>query len=360
MTAGTAASATTVLIATPLDRRLVERIRWSAPTEIEVLYDPALLPPTRYPNDHAGDPAFRRTPAQQVRFEQWLGQAEVLLGVPGETPTALRDVVRRGRRLRWVQGTAAGAGQQVRAARLDPDALQRITFTTSAGIHATQLAEWAMLGLLAFTKGLPRLLRDQRSQRWDHYPVRELHGQTLLVVGLGHIGRQVAQFARALGMEVIGVRRAPCDDDLRFVDRIAATADLAQLAPSADAVVLALPQTPETDGLFGRELIAALPPHAVIVNVGRGTTIDQDALVDALRLDRLAGAALDVSTPEPLPADHPLWTLDNVLFSPHTAALSVHENDRLVDLFLRNLSRYGEGRPLMNVIDTRPLIEGPG
>ena len=343
---------TTVLIATPLQRRLAERIRWSD-LDMELLYDPDLLPTTRYPNYHDGDPDFDRTPSEQARFAHWLGKAEVLLGVPGETPGGLREVVRCCPELRWVQGTAAGAGQQVRDAHLDAGTLDRITFTSSAGIHATQLAEWAMLGLLAFTKDLPRLLNDRRSRNWDPHPVRELQGQRLLVVGLGHIGREVARCARALEMYVIGVRRTPSDSDLFFVDEVRGSSELADIVPGVDAVVLALPGTPETDGLFDADLINALPTRAIVVNVGRGTTIDQDALIDALRRHQLSGAALDVCSTEPPAPDNPLWDLDNVLLSPHTAALSAQENDRLVDLFLDNLSRYRQGRPLINVVDTR-------
>jgi len=340
-----------VLVATPLQPQLAERIRSSVPG-IDLLYDPELLPPPRYPNDHAGDRSYRRPPQDQARFEDWVKRSEVLLGVPGDTAKGLRQVAGCSPRLRWVQGTAAGAGQQVRDAGLDPVTLDRITFTSSAGIHASQLAEWAMLGLLAFTKDLPRLLRDQRSRTWGHYPVRELQGQRLLIVGLGHIGREVARCARALEMYAIGVRRTPGDHDLRFVDEVHSTAELAELVPVVDAVVLALPSSPETDGLFNADLIHALPAHAILVNVGRGTTIDQDALIDALRRGRLAGAALDVYATEPLPSDNPMWTMDNVLISPHTAALSLNENDRLVELFIDNLARYRQGRPLRNVVDT--------
>jgi phosphoglycerate dehydrogenase-like enzyme len=344
-----------VMIGTPLERRLAERIRWEGPDGIEVLYDPGLLPPPRYVNDHAGDPDFTRTRTEEARFQHWLGHAEVLLGVPSESPASLNEIVRCSPHLRWVQGTAAGTGQLVRDAHLPAQALDRITFTSSAGIHATQLAEWAILGLLAFTKNVPHLLSDQRSRRWSHYPVRELRDQRLLVIGLGHIGRQVSRYAHALGMHVIGVRRTPSDEDLRFVDQVFANGELGTLVPDADAVVLALPATPETDGVFTAELIDALPAHGIIVNVGRGTTLDQGALTDALRHRRLCGAALDVSSPEPLPPDDPLWGLDNVLLSPHTAALSVHENDRLVDLFLDNLKRYTSQHPLSNVVDTAHL-----
>lgn len=341
----------TVVIASPLDPSLAERIRDSDP-DLEVLFDPDLLPTQRYPNDHSGDPSYQRDARHEEQLRAWLSRAEVVFGVPSGGSNALGDLVRRAPHLGWVQGTAAGFGQQVQKADLDGEALQRVTFTSSVGVHAVQLAEWAMLGLLAFTKDLPRLLRDKESRSWDHYPVRELHGQRLLVVGLGHIGREVSRSARALGMRVTGMRRCLEEQDREVVDDLRPIDELPEVVPQCDAVVLALPETDATRGLFSRALIEALPPHAILVNVGRGTTVDEPALVDALQSGRLAGAALDVFAEEPLPQDSPLWTLENVLISPHTAALSMKESERIVDLFVDNLARYRDGRTLRNVVDT--------
>ncbi|HET7303167.1 MAG TPA: D-2-hydroxyacid dehydrogenase [Segeticoccus sp.] len=341
---------TDVVIATPLEPALVDRIREQEP-EFEVRFDPDLLPPTRYPNDHAGEPSWKRSPDQERRFDDWVTGGEVLFGVPGETPASLRDVVDRAPALRWVQGTAAGAGQQVRAADLTAEQLRRVTFTSSVGVHARQLAEFAVLGLLAFTKDVPQLLADARARQWDHYAVRELAGQRLLVVGLGHIGRQTAQLARALGMRVTGMRRNPAPEDDELVDRMRPTDELVDAVRESDAVVLALPDTEQTRELFGKAAVDALPKHGTLVNVGRGSTVDEEALVAALREHRLAGAALDVFATEPLPDDSPLWELDNVLLSPHTAALSLHENERIVDLFIDNLGRFRRGEPLRNVVD---------
>ncbi len=178
-----------IVVATPLEPELVDRIRRAVP-DVEVAFEPALLPPPRYPSDHRGDPEFRRDQAGERRFAELLAEADVLLGIPGETPTALAHVVRTCPRLRWVQGNAAGVGEMVRRASLTREELDRVTFTSSAGVHGAQLAEWAVLGLLAFTKGLPRLLADKAERRWHSYVVRELRGQTLLVVGLGGIGRE--------------------------------------------------------------------------------------------------------------------------------------------------------------------------
>jgi phosphoglycerate dehydrogenase-like enzyme len=342
-----------VVIATPLEERFVEQVRRAVPG-VDLRYDPTLLPPPRYPSDHRGDESFRRSDEGERRWQSWLADAEVLFGVPTETPGALADVVRRCARLRWIQGTSAGAGEMLRRAGLDDAERGRVLLTTASGAHADQLAEWAMLGLLAFTKGLPRLLADKAARRWDHYPVRELRGQHLAVVGLGHIGRRTAEYAKALGMRVTGVRRAAAAANGAAdagVDALATVADLPRVLPECDAVVLALPGTPATEGLIGPDLLAALPAHAVVVNVGRGSVLDESALVEALREGRLAGAALDVFATEPLPADSPLWELPNVLLSPHTAALAADENARIVELFVENLRRYLDGRPLLNRVD---------
>ncbi len=340
----------TVLLATPLEADLAERIVEQVP-ESTVLFEPDLLPEPRYPSDHAGDPAFARNPRQQERFEVLLGRAEVLLGVPGGTAQSLRSTVAASPGLRWIQGTSAGFGEQIRTAGLDEPDLRRIVFTSSVGVHATQLAEWAMLGLLYFTKGVPRLHQDARARRWPHYAVDELAGKRVLVVGLGHIGREVARLARCLGMHVTGVRRRPDSADLEHVDATGTLEELGELLARTDAVVLSLPGTPQTEGLLDAALIHRIPTGSIVVNVGRGTTLDEPALVEALRSGQLLGAALDVVAEEPLPADSPLWTLDNVLLSPHTAALSRRENELVVRLFIDNLHRYVAGRPLRNVVD---------
>jgi len=327
-----------VVIASPLEPELVERLR-AVDDRLEVVFEPDLLPPPRYPCDHAGDPAFTRTPAQEERFTQLVSEAEVLFGFPREEPEQIAWAVRIAPKLRFVQATFAGAGQQLAAAGLTREEVERIAWASSAGVHATPLAEWSLLGILALTKGLPALQRDKAARRWrEHWPVGELRGQTLLVVGLGEIGREVARLGEAFGMRVEGVSRRE--------------GDLDRLLPHADAIVIALPLTAETRGLFDRTRLASMRPGAILVNVGRGAVLDEQALVEALRSGHLTGAALDAFTEEPLPADSALWELDNVIISPHTAALSVHENERIVELFADNLRRYLAGEELRSRIRT--------
>jgi phosphoglycerate dehydrogenase-like enzyme len=325
----------TVVIATPIAEQLVERLR-AVDDRLDVRFERDLLPPPRYPSDHVGDPSFVRSPEQEARFNALTAAAEVLFGFPREDPAQLALAVRRAPKLRFVQATYAGAGQQLAAARLTREELDRVAFASASGVHATPLAEWAVFGILAFTKGLPRLLADKQARRWDHYPVDELPGATLLVIGQGSIGREVTRLGESFGMRVLAVKRDQ--------------GDLDELLPQADAIVVSLPLTDETRGLLGRDRVARMRDGAIFVNVGRGGVVDESALVDALRSGKLRGAALDVFAEEPLPPKSPLWELDNVILSPHTAALSVNENARIVDLFAENLRRYLAGDALVSRI----------
>jgi phosphoglycerate dehydrogenase-like enzyme len=328
---------TIVVIATPLEPELVQRIR-AADDRLDVRFEPGLLPPVRFPGDKVGVSSFTRSAEDEGRFRELLASAEVLFGFPREDPAELARTVRSAPGLRFVQCMYAGAGQQVARAGLTPEELDRVSFASAAGVHATPLAEWAMLGVLAFRKDLPRLRADAKARRWDHYPTAELAGATLLVVGLGAIGREVARLAEAFGMRVLSVRRHE--------------GDLDELLPQADAVVLTLPSTEETRGLLSRERIGRLRRGAIFVNIGRGDVVDEQALVDALRDGRIAGAALDVFAEEPLPPDSPLWEMQNVIVSPHTAAQSLRENERIVELFGENVRRYLAGEELRTPIDT--------
>ena len=338
-----------IAIVTPLEGELVDRIRAAARGD-DVLFDATLLPAPRYPSDHRGDPHFTRSPAGEERFWSVVGRAEVLYGIPGDTGAGLAEAVRRAPGLRWVQATAAGAGEQVRAAQLG-DALERVTVTSAAGVHGGPLAEFAFYGLLALRRDAARYARLRAERRWDHFANAELEGETIAIVGMGSIGRAIAVRARAFGMHVVGVTRtgAPVAEAHETV----AMRDLPAIAARAGVLAVTLPGTEQTRGLVDRATIAALRPDAIVVNVGRGAVIDQAALVEALERKAIAGAVLDVFDPEPLPPDNPLWTLENVVFSPHTAALSVRENERIVALFIDNLRRFRNGEPLRNAVNVR-------
>lgn len=335
----------------PLSDELADRIRAAEP-RLDLVVEQDLLPPQLHPGDHAGDPDFTRSEADERRYRELLDSAEVLYGIPDERPAGLARTLRANPGLRWVQLMPAGGGAQVKAAELTADELERVRFTTTAGVHAVPLAEWCEFGLLAGFKTLPRLLENRAAHRWpdERWMMRRLEGSRVLIVGLGSIGRLVAERLAAQGVHVAGTSRR--DVAVAGVEEIVRPADLAARVGDFDGIVVTLPGTDETRHLVSAEVLAAVKPGVTIANVGRGSVIDQDALIEQLRSGRVGFAALDVADPEPLPADSALWALPNVLISPHTAALSDAEDELIADLFARNATRYLDGGPLINAVNT--------
>lgn len=347
----TMTSQTTVAIAVPLEAELVERIRAVDPS-VTVLHEPELLPPERFPADHSGDPGFRRTPEQEERYWDMLNKAQVLYGFPNESPAGLARIAGSNPHLEWIHAMAAGAGGAVKASGLEAGTLQKFKVTTSAGVHALPLAEFAALGILNGFKRSAELAQDQAARVWPELrtPTRLVNGSHLVVAGLGEIGLETARIARALGMTVSGTKRSV--EPIEGIQEVAGNDGLAGLLATADAVVNTLPGTPYTEGLFGRELFAAMKPGTVMVNVGRGTVVDEDALLEALDNGQVSYACLDVFAAEPLPQDSPLWHHPRVMVSPHTSALSAAENRLITERFCSNLRTFLDGGELPHVVDT--------
>jgi phosphoglycerate dehydrogenase-like enzyme len=268
--------------------------------------------------------------------------------------------------LRWVQLHSAGANQALAL----PLFQTSVIFTTTSGIHAIPIGEYVLATMLAWHHKLPRLHALQVSRQWPDERTRsrdfmadELRDKTLGIVGYGSIGRHVARLAVGFGMRVLALQRGSDHRDHGFVlpgtgdpegtlpERYYPPEALRELLGASDVVVIALPLTPATRGLFDASAFAAMRPGAFLVNIARGEICDEAALVAALRDGRLAGAALDVFAREPLPSDDPLWALPNVILTPHISGLTPHYNERATALFAANLRRYLAGEPLYNVVD---------
>jgi phosphoglycerate dehydrogenase-like enzyme len=337
----------TILITSWLEPDLVERVRSEAPG-VSVVCEPGLLRPPRYAADHAGQPV-ERSPSEEARWRELLANASILYDID---PTHRHDLPELAPRVRWVQATSAGIGQLVR--RMDYGRLMPNTvFTTASGVHARPLSEFVLMAMLAHVRGLLEMTRKQRERRWERFAGTDLQDRTVLVVGHGAIGSEVGRLARTFGMRVVGIKRQPDGIDPTSVhaDELHGPDALSDLLPQADFLVLATPHTDDTEGMIGTDQLSALPKGAAVVNIGRGALVDEAALVSALEAGHLGGAYLDVFAEEPLPVDSPLWTLPNVLVSPHSGSTSDRENARIVDLFCDNLRRWREGRPLLNVLD---------
>ena len=330
-----------VLIASPLEAEHAAAIAAVDP-RIRVMYAPELLPEPQFAADHDGRPRDLDD-AGLRRWRAMLARTEVAFGLDWWQPHAMRDNCPR---LRWIQGTSAGMADLLRRAGLSADGL---VVTTAAGVHGVPLAEFALTGALHFVKGIPELRAQQAERRWRRHTTATLAGRRALVVGLGAIGREVARVFSGLGVEVWGAGRPGHDYDVPGVHRCLPYTELAAALPGADVLVLCVPLTAETEGMIGAAELRLLPPDAILINLGRGRVVDEGALADVLRAGHLRGAALDVFATEPLPAESPLWRLDNVLVSPHSAATLAEENARIVEIFADNLRRWLAGRPLRNL-----------
>jgi phosphoglycerate dehydrogenase-like enzyme len=226
-----------------------------------------------------------------------------------------------------------------------------VVVTNARGVFDGAIAEWVIGMLLMFTTDTLRTLELQREARWEHRETRRLAGSRLVVVGPGPIGRAVAARARDLGMEVAAVgRTGRLDAELGRVEPVER---LAEVVATADHVVNALPLTDRTRATFDAAAFAAMPATATFVNVGRGRTVDEAALVTALATGGIAAAALDVFEQEPLPADSPLWSMPNVVVSPHMCGDYAGWRELAVAIFVDNAERLARGEPLRNVVDTR-------
>ncbi len=248
-------------------------------------------------------------------------------------------------RLRLVQNGGAGVDSLLPA----PDLADDVVVCNAVGIHEPQMPEWILAMLLALSKQLPRLVRQADRHEWRWAMHRPLHGATLVVHGLGHIGRGVADRAAALGMRVLGTQRTP--KEVPGVERVVTPDRLAEVLDGADALVVVAPLTEETRGSVGATELAAMAEGAYLVDASRGGVTDVDALVEALGSGRLAGAVMDVFDTEPLPDDSPLWDVPHLLVTPHVAGLSPDYLERLGEVFADNVERLERGEPLRNVVD---------
>jgi phosphoglycerate dehydrogenase-like enzyme len=278
---------------------------------------------------------FEGDPNGAVAYFRWWGEQQVYT-----------HVLSVAHELRWVHTPSAGVDHL-----LLPPVLERdITLTNSAGVHAIPMAEFVMALLLARVKRLADYRAAQAERRWaGSLELEELHGATMLILGLGGIGQAIAERAAAFGMHVWGSRRS--SQPTPHVERVVTGDAWRELLPAADYVVVAAPLTPATRGMVDAAALAAMRPSAFLINVARGPLVDEAALVAALSAGQIAGAALDTFDQEPLPPTSPLWQLPNVTITPHTTANSPRMHERQVALFLENLARYRSGRLLLNVVD---------
>jgi len=281
------------------------------------------------------------------RLPQELPDTDIFIGY-SLRPKQLADA----KKLKWIHSTAAGVAQLMYPELRDSS----IVVTNPSGIFSVPMAEHTMGLLIALARNFPDSVRHQdraiwsQQQLWDRYPLTELNGKLLLIVGYGSIGHELARRARAFEMRVWGVSRSG-KGDTNLTEKIVPVTQLRDVLPHADYVVISAPETTETRQLIGAPELSLLKPTARLINVARGSLLDQSALISALQHGKLAGAALDVTDPEPPSPEDPIWHAPNLFLTPHTSAISDRLWPRQTSLFVDLLQRWFDGRELFNLVD---------
>jgi len=283
-------------------------------------------------------------------FEQEAAQAAVLFNWSG--PLALfKQVFAMCPNLLWVHSRSVGLERTLFAELKESP----VPLTNGAGVFSASLGEFALGAILYFAKDFRRMIRNQMAGVWEAFDVSWASGQTVGIIGYGDIGRAVAERVRALGMTVLAVRRhaSPSQGANELVAQTYTPERRLEMIPRCDYVVFAAPLTSETRGMIGEVEFAAMKPTAVVINVGRGPVINEEAMVKALSGGLIKGAALDVFDHEPLPTDHPFYKLENVLLSPHCADHTPDWLDNAMKFFIEQYEKYRKGEPLLNVVDKK-------
>lgn len=290
--------------------------------------------------------------AGQARVAAELSEADIFCG-HAKVPVPWERVVRRGR-LKWIQSSAAGLDHCLVPPVVESD----IVVTSASGVLANQVAEHMLALLTGLLRGLPTFFRAQQVREFIRRPTLDLHGATIGIVGLGGVGRRMAQVLAPFDTTILATDWFPIAKPPEVAELLPADA-LDRLLPRVDILILSAPLTDRTRGMIDRHALARLRRGAILVNVARGPLVVERDLVEALQNGHLAGAALDVTEREPLPPESPLWTLPNVILTPHVGGQSATRIDDMTDFFCMNLHRYQRDEPLLNLVDKRLGFPGP-
>jgi len=323
----------------------IEKMK-NADPRANIIYDSALMPEPRYKADRVGKPT-EWTGEMEAKWCEYAAQADVILGFDRRHLDRYTELAPN---LKWLQGTSTALGPVTRRMGWVD---KGIVVTSASGIHSVPIAEYQLMAMLAFTKDIFHMFKLKGQRKYERYNTGQLRGKTVGIVGLGKNGQEVARLCRAHGMRVLGVKRVyeGANPATLGVDKLYPKEQIREMFAECDFVSLTVPTTDETYKFMDYEMFKAMKPGCVVINNSMGTTVVQDDLIRALQEGHLGGAAMDVFEVEPVPEDSPIWEMDNVLFSPHSASCAEFEDANMTDLFVDNLRRYLDGLPMRNVID---------
>ncbi len=329
-----------IVITPHLDNRLLEEIKSVSPL-LNVI-DLSVLAQYKMVNRFLIEPD---DPETKEKIDKILTDAEIIYGY--RLPEHL---LKRAPKLKWYQSMTAGIDWFVE----DDFFNSKVIITTVGGIHTTVIPEFVIAQILMLAKQAPVIFESKRNKQWNRFIPMVLKGKTIGILGLGRIGNEIARLAKAFDMKVIATRRSAKEGShAKNTDLLLPASDMPRLLAQSDFVIVALPLTRETTRIIREKELNAMRPTAYIINIARGSIIDQPALIRALEEKRIAGAALDVFDLEPLPPDSKLWNMPNVIISPHISGSMPDYEQRATAVFCKNLARYIEGKRLINIVNKK-------
>ena len=281
--------------------------------------------------------------AKEEEIRQHIDKMEILVTLYRISDELLKQATR----LKWIQATTSGVNYIINR----PSLRKEVIVTSARGIHGPQMSEMAFLLMLALNRNFPQVIRNQDRRVWECWPSKLLYQKNVGILGIGVIGEEIARKCKAFGMKVFGMDIVERRVDA--VDTFCGPEDLLRVAKEVDYLILVAPSTPETNKIIGAQVLSSMKPTAFLINIARGELVDEQALLHALETGKIAGAALDVFSTEPLPQDHPLWGMKNVIITPHVGGMSDIYKDQVMPIVEENLRRYlrGERRNLINYIE---------
>jgi len=341
-----------LLIASYLEPQYIEKIR-GVDSRINVVFEPDLIAPQRFPADHIGG-FLNRTEEQELKWQNLLKKAGILFDFDRSHFEDLPDLAPN---VKWIQGTSSGIGQTVRKMKYDLR-MPGTVFTSARGVHDQPLAEYCIMMMLAFNKKFLPILESQKKKHWERFAGTDLRDRTIGIIGLGKVGQEVARLSKYFGINVLGMKRdiTGIDPSSLHVDELFSKDDLHKILPRSEYLVMITPHTPETEKMIGEKELSQLPKGAFLINIGRGAIIDETALIESLQSGHLGGAALDVFEVEPLPESSPLWSMSNVIISPHSGGTSDRENALITNIFCTNIINFLEEKPMINMLNTDKMF----
>ncbi len=326
-----------LFIASPLEKSNVEKIINFSKRKLNVIYKPDLLPPIRYIADHTGNEKFTHTKNQKLEWNKYVSNADILWDFPFFFKSTNSDLIIP-RNVRWIQTTSSGIGQMVKKIKFQNP---HINITTAKGIHAKPLAEFVFHSILSFYKKSNFLESQKKKKNWERYCGNGIEGKTIGVIGTGEIGRQVIKIAKAFDMKIFTIN-SPNDHEkkTKYIDKQFKQNQLKLMLKDIDVLVLCVPHTKHTENLISKKDFDVCKNEMILINISRGSVVDEKELIIALKNKKISFAALDVFKKEPLPKRSPLWNLKNVLISPHSASTISQENKKITEIFCYNLNHF--------------------